>query len=146
MHRNVGQISCCDSRRVSNSSRIMRIAFMRRGTESASVSGLPKISDVFDDKREWWIGYPLTKTAVPHRQTLYLQERCILAGLFQEIHDVILASDKKQIMTMREFSNAVDCLSVKMQHWYENLPLELRYHWPMSIAVWELQCVPCSHV
>ena len=109
-------------------------------TAESRVSGLPKIHDVFEDRMEFWIGYPLTKDTVPHRPTLYLRERCKLAFLFQEMHDLIFVNDKLA-MEIREFASAVNRLSAKLQDWYRHLPFELHYEWPMSVAVWELQSV-----
>ena len=119
----------------------MRIAFMSGATAESRVSGLPKIHHVFRDQVEFWIGYPLARNAVPYRPTLYLRERCKLAGLFQELHNLILTPNKQRHVDIRGFADEVDLLSVRMQHWYQYLPFELHYDWPMSIAVWELQFV-----
>lgn len=127
--------------------RIMRIAFMSAGTATPRVSGFPKIHEVFEDRPEPWIGYPLTRTPVPHRPTLYLQERCKLAVHFQEMHDLVLLSDERSQSSIETFVREVDRLSAKMQRWYSHLPFELHYQWPMSVAVWELQSVerlPCN--
>jgi hypothetical protein len=142
VYTHVSVVSRCGSDRIPDFSRIVHIAFMNRGTAISNVSsGLPKIHDVFDDWLEVWIGYPLTRSAVTHRPTLYLRERCRLAALFQDMHDLILASDKLQTMTIRKFASTVDCLLEDMQHWYQHLLFELHYQWPMSVAVWESQYV-----
>lgn len=119
-------------------SRIMRIAFMTPATVTPRVSGLPKVYDVYDDRSERWVGYPFTKDAVAHRPTLYLVERCKLADLFQEIHDLIFSTSKSSV-PIRQFASSLDELSTKLQQWYRHLPFELQYVWPMSISVWELQ-------
>lgn len=102
---------------------------------------LPRIRDTFEDEIQSWTGYPLTGTIVAHRPTLYLRERCRLASLFQEIYDLILPSKSEHKMGIRDFCGAVDELVVKLQQWYQRIPFELHYQWPMSVAVWELQSV-----
>ncbi|KAF2169515.1 hypothetical protein M409DRAFT_52055 [Zasmidium cellare ATCC 36951] len=114
---------------------IMRLAFMSPATVTANVSGLPKIREVYDDRSEPWIGYPFTTDAVAYRPTMYLVERCRLAELFQEMHDLIFTQRR---MSIREFATALDQLSSRVQQWYQHLPFELHYEWPMSIYIWEL--------
>lgn len=119
----------------------MRIAFMNGATAEPRRSGLPDIEAVFTNTDEVWTGYPLTRSAIKHWPTLYLIERCKLAEIFQEIHSLILARDEKRKGTIRGFATAVEGLASKMQLWYTQLPEQLQYQWPMSIAVWELQFV-----
>jgi hypothetical protein len=119
----------------------MRIAFMSGATVASHLSDLPKIHEVFNDKVEPWIAYPSSPESVPHRPTLYLRERCRLAGLFEEMHELFFPSNKQHHATIREFISTVDVLSGKMKDWYHTLPFELHYVWPMSVAVWELQSV-----
>lgn len=124
----------------------MRIAFMSDGTAVPPRSDFPKIHEVFDDRAEIWTGYPLKQAATPYRPTLYLRERCRLADIFQEVHALLLTRAATRNPTVKEFANAVETLAVKMEHWHDRLPLELRYVWPMCIAVWELQSVyPIVH-
>lgn len=118
----------------------MRIAFMSPATAVLRASGFPKIHEVFEDTTEFWVGYPLTTSPVPHRPTLYLRERCRLAEVFHEMHDLILG-EKQNDMEIHDFAGAVDLLSAQMHRWYQSLPHELHYEWPMSVAVWELQSV-----
>lgn len=103
------------------------------------MSGLLDIKDVFDNEIEFWIGYPLTRSAVLHRPNIYLQERCKLAEIFEEIHKLMFADDRDDDLEVHEFGRAVDLLCSKMQNWYERLPSELHYEWPISTATWELQ-------
>lgn len=119
----------------------MRIAFMNGATAEPRRSGLPDIETVFTNTEEIWTGYPLTRSATKHWPTLYLIERCRLAGIFQEIHALILARDEKRKGTIRGFAIAVENLASRMESWYTQLPEQLQYQWPMSIAVWELQFV-----
>lgn len=119
----------------------MRIAFMSGATAEPRRSGVPDIEMVFTNTHEIWTGYPLTRSATRHWPTLYLIERCKLAGIFGEIHSLIFARDEKREGTMRSFAKAVGILAARMQYWYTQLPEQLQYHWPMSIAVWELQFV-----
>lgn len=85
------------------------------------------------------MGYPLTREAVPYRPTLYLRQRCRLAELFGEIHTLILSKSRPANETLQDFAGAARGLSARMKQWYELLPHELHYRWPMSVAVWELQ-------
>lgn len=119
----------------------MRIAFMSSLKAEQSSFQPPKIHDIFEDSIEFWVAYPLSRRRVPHRPTLYLRERCLLAGLFQEMHDLIFPSGEQENMIDREFISAVERLSTKMQQWHQRLPFELQYTWPMCIATWELQFV-----
>ena len=114
---------------------------MSGGIVESPTAELPKIHDIFDNHVEVWKGYPLTKRAVLSRPTMYLRERCKTAELFQELHNLVLAGDKQRNFDARDFANAVAHLSGKMQRWYQHLPFELQYEWPMSVAVWELQLV-----
>ncbi|KAK4497562.1 hypothetical protein PRZ48_012013 [Zasmidium cellare] len=114
---------------------IMRLAFMSPTTVTAKVSGLPKIREVYDDRSELWMSYPFTADLVAYRPTLYLIERCRLAELFQEMHDLIFT---QRTMTIQEFAQEANQLSAKVQQWHQRLPFELHYEWPMSICVWEL--------
>jgi hypothetical protein len=126
----------------------MRIAFMSGVKVDFRLPGVPKIHDVFDDKFEWWIAYPLSLSAVLHRPTLYLRERCRLAGFFQEMQNLIFECEQEHSVAIREYAKAVEFLVTKMKHWYGYLPFELHYQWPMSVAVWELQYVQnqqCCH-
>jgi hypothetical protein len=119
----------------------MRIAFVSGEITASRASGLFKIRDIFEDRIESWTGYPLTSTAVVHRPTRYLEERCRLIEIFENMHDVVLTSDKQRTLAIREFSSEVNRVSERMQTWYEQLPFELQYRWPMSVAVLELQFV-----
>jgi hypothetical protein len=118
---------------------VMRMAFMKGATSECKLHGLPKLHEVFDDEVETWIGYPLTTEVVPDRPTLYLRERCRLAHLLQQMHDLILAPNAPQDRPITVFATAIENLFVHLQQWYEHLPFELHYAWPMSISVWELQ-------
>lgn len=119
----------------------MRIAYMSGAKAEPRRSDMPSIEEVFTDKPEIWTGYPLTSSVVPYRPTLYLLERCKLAEIFQESHSLLLARGEQRNGTIRGFATAVENLSARMQHWLARLPRELQYRWPMSIDVWELQCV-----
>ena len=121
--------------------RITRIAFMSGTATEMRLTNVPKIHETFDDTVEIWIGYPLTRRAVADRPTLYLQERCRLVGLWQEMYDLIFASDEQCRSRIRDFAAAVDQMSTRLRKWYRFLPFELRYEWPFNIAVWELQYV-----
>lgn len=121
------------------SDRIMRIAFLSGTTEDSAQLECPRIYDVFDDKSEVWTGYPLTKSNTLHWPTLYLRERCRLAEIFQELHSLVLTKGQPHESTVQGFVKAADELLAKMQLWCQRLPFELRYRWPMSVAVWELQ-------
>jgi hypothetical protein len=101
--------------------------------------GFPKIHDVFEDKVEMWTGYPLSETSTPHRPTLYLRERCRLAELFEELHALVLTKGKPAESTVQGFVAATEDLLARMRQFYQRLPFELQYRWPMSGAVWELQ-------
>ncbi|KAI5371147.1 hypothetical protein Slin15195_G020190 [Septoria linicola] len=116
---------------------IMRLAFMSEMTIKPRSIRHPKINDTFNDEVEMWTAYPFSKSIVPHRPTLYLLERCKLAILFQEMHDLIFAKTSKAVVN-REFMNAVESLAMKMDQWHQHLPFELQYDWPMSVAVLEL--------
>lgn len=120
--------------------RIMRIAFMSDMTIKPRAVRLPKINDTFNDEVDMWNAYPFSRSIVPHRPTLYLLERCRLAGLFQEMHDLIF-TEKSKAAVNKEFMNAVESLAAKMHQWLQHLPFELQYDWPMSVAVLELQYV-----
>lgn len=119
----------------------MRTTLLRSASISPSPFELPKIHEVFDDIAEVWTGYPMTRTATAHRPTVYLRERCRLAELFQEMQGLTLTSSKRQSSPTRHFTNSVEDFASKLQHWYQRLPFDLQYRWPMSIAVWELQFV-----
>ena len=125
----------------SDNIRIMRIAFMSGAIAEPSRPGFPKIYDVFDDQVEAWTGYPLTSSNTTYRPTLYLRERCRLAEIFKDVHALILTKPKPCDSTVQGFANAVEDTSTKMRHWYQRLPFELQYSWPMSVAIWELQSV-----
>ena len=117
----------------------MRIAFMSPARTPEDHFQIPKIHDVFDDKVESWIGYPLTSEAVVHRPTLYLRERCRLAGIHQEMHDLLFPKPQAGEQSMHEYAEAVDRMAARLESWHENLPFELQYTWPVSVDVWELQ-------
>lgn len=121
--------------------RIMRIAFMSGATSTSRRSGLPEIDKVFHDNVELWVGYPLTASAVPHRPTSYLRDRCRLAEVFEELHKFVFVTDDQRNLDIRTFASEAARLSTEMRHWYQRLPVELHYQWPMSVAVWELQFV-----
>ncbi|KAF2718637.1 hypothetical protein K431DRAFT_129166 [Polychaeton citri CBS 116435] len=123
---------------MSDASRIMRIAFMSGITVKNHVSGLPRIQEVFDDRVEAWIGYPLARNVVFYRPTLYLRERCRFAGLLHEMYDLVSVNNQQHNGAIRAFTGEVDRLSARMERWYQYLPFELQYGWPMSVAVWEL--------
>ena len=125
----------------SDSNRIMRIAFMSGAIAKPSQSGFPRIYDVFDDQVEVWTGYPLTRGATAYRPTLYLRERCRLAEIFKEVHALILTRGEQRNTTVEGFISAVEELLAKMRHWYQRLPFELQYRWPMGISIWELRSV-----
>lgn len=124
-----------------DSDRTVRIAFMSGAKTDIRVTGLPEVHEVFHDRVEMWRGYPLTKEAIPHRPTLYFVERCRLAELLQEMHDLIFSNDQTHETNVREFAVTVDDLAAKMRLWYQRLPFELQYEPPFSIAVTELQSV-----
>ena len=128
----------------SNIGRIMRIAFMSGALAKPPQSGFPRIYDVFDDHLEFWSGYPSTKSAIEYRPTLYLRERCRLAEIFERVHTLILTTGKKSDATVQGFTSAVEDISAEMRHWYERLPFELQYRWPMCISIWELRSVYCT--
>jgi hypothetical protein len=107
----------------------------------SSRSGFLRIYDVFDDKVEVWMGYPLASNTTAYRPTLYMRERCRLAGIFQEIHALILTKSGQDITTVQGFVSAVEDILGKMRHWYQRLPFELQYRWPMAISIWELRSV-----
>lgn len=125
----------------SNSTRIMRIAFMSDTLAKPFQSGFPKIYDVFDDHLEIWTGYPLTRDVTPYRPTLYLRERCRLAEIFKEVHVLILTKAEESDATVQGFTSAVKGVLAEIMHWHERLPLELQYRWPMCISIWELRSV-----
>lgn len=117
----------------------MRIAFISgEPTEPHSLIP-PSIDTVFDDRVDLWVGYPLTTVAVPHRPTLYLRERCRLAVLFQDLQDLAFGADGQDSGSIRSFANAVDSLLERLSAWYQHLPFELQYAWPMCSATVELQ-------
>jgi hypothetical protein len=122
----------------------MRFALLSDARPEPSQTGFPKIHDVFDDAVEEWTGYPLTSSAVPHRPTLYLRERCRLVEILRDLHALVLAKADPSIATVQGFVKAVGDLNEKMQHWYQRLPFELQYRWPSSVAVCELQSVYIS--
>lgn len=122
----------------------MRLAFMNGAKSETIPSQIPKLHEVFDDKLEYWIGYPFSTGAIAHRPTLYLRERCRLAGMFQEMHDLIFPDAKQHNSTLPQFSSAVDQLLNEMQQWYQRLPFELQYSCPAVVSVWELQFVHAS--
>jgi hypothetical protein len=99
----------------------------------------PKIHDVFEDGIAMWTGYPLTKSNTPHRPTLYLRERCRLAELFEELHALVLTKGKPAESMVQGFVAAAEDLLARMRRFYQRLPFELQYRWPMSTGVWELQ-------
>jgi len=117
----------------------MRIAFMSGDATGPPRPGFPRIYDVFDDQVEIWTGYPLTSGTTPYRPTLYMRERCRLAEIFQSVHALILTKGEQGETTVRGFIRAVEEVSAKMRHWYQRLPFELQYRWPMCISVWELR-------
>lgn len=119
----------------------MHIAFMSGTSAKSCESGFPRIYDVFDDHLEIWTGYPLTRDVIPYRPTLYLRERCRLAEIFKEVHALILTRSEGSEATVQGFTSAVKDVLAKMIHWYERLPLELQYRWPMCISIWELRSV-----
>nr|POE79506.1 nitrogen assimilation transcription factor nit-4 [Quercus suber] len=104
---------------------IMRIAFMNGSVAQPITKKYPKIHEVFHDRLEHWIGYPLTKDIIPHRPTLYLVERCRLSELFQQMHDLILAHGGHSRQDDRYFVSAVDDLAGRMRYWHRHLPFEL---------------------
>ncbi|KAK4554505.1 hypothetical protein LTR86_008359 [Recurvomyces mirabilis] len=117
---------------------IMRIAFMSSETAECRVRGLPKLHEVFDDHVEAWVPYPLDDTTVPSRPTLYLRERCKLTLHLEKMHALILAPNTMRERSIEDFVSAVDSLRAQMEQWYEHMPLELYYIWPMTVAVLEL--------
>lgn len=119
----------------------MRIAFMSGTLANPCQSGFPRIYDAFDDHLEIWTGYALTKDVILHRPTLYLPERCRLAEIFEEVHALILTRAKESDATVEGFTSAVEHVLAKTRHWYERLPFELQYRWPMCIPIWELRSV-----
>ena len=138
MHTHVSDTYRLIGHVVADEIRIMRLAFMNGMTVRPIESDVPKIHKVFQDDVDLWIAYPLSIDAVPHRSTLYLRERCTLAGIFKDIHTLIFA-DKHTKGNVREFLDGVDRLSSRMNNWFERLPFELQYEWPMCVAIWELQ-------
>lgn len=132
-------------KRLSDGVSIVRIAFMSSSTTGLSASTLPLSADIIEDKVEYWVGYPLTTNPVPFRPALYFRERCKLSFLFQELYSLFLTNDTQRTRNARELANAVERLSVRMQRWHRYLPFELHYVWPMSVAIWELQCVDPAH-
>ena len=142
MYPRVRELQNMDSSKPeSDRPRIMRIAFMSGDTAKPSQPGFPRIYDVFDDQVEIWTGYPLSRNNTAYRPTLYLRERCRLAEIFKDVHALILTSTKTYDATVQDFANAIEDTWAKMRHWYQRLPFELQYRWPMSIAIWELQSV-----
>ncbi|PIB00574.1 hypothetical protein CB0940_02026 [Cercospora beticola] len=115
----------------------MRLSYMLDMTVRPRSSEVPKIHNVFQDDVDLWIGYPLSREAVPHRSTLYLREKCALAALFHDMHSLIF-SDRHKKTNTRVFMDRIDQMSTKMASWHERLPFELQYEWPMCVAVWEL--------
>ena len=119
----------------------MRLAFMSSTKAEASPYQVPTIHDVFEDNLEFWIGYPLSERRVAYRPTLYLCERCRLAGLFQVMHDLIFPDENQRNTDIKEFASATDRILTRMRLWYHRLPFELHYVWPMNVAIGELQFV-----
>lgn len=119
----------------------MRLAFMSSATTGPARSDLPEISSAFPDRITLWFGYPLGKDPLVYRPVLYLQERCSLASLFREMHSLIFTDGGQRGETVAGLASEVESLSAKLRLWYDELPMDLAYEWPMSIAVWELQCV-----
>lgn len=116
-----------------------RIAFLNGTIAEPPRLSFPRIHDVFEDGVEFWTGYPLTSTSTPHRPTLYLRERCRLAELFEELHALVLTKGRPAEATVQGFVAAAEDLLARMRQFYQRLPFELQYRWPMSAAVWELQ-------
>lgn len=117
----------------------MRIAFMSGEIADSRRRDFPSLEATFDDTVETWTGYPLLEDNVSFRPRLFLSERNRLTDLFGEIHELIFADRGEQTTTLRHFDNAVNGMLARLEHWFEYLPEELQYHWPMSTAVWELQ-------
>ena len=115
------------------------IAFLHGSEVPADPPTLPRILEVFDVRSVLWSAYPLDQTVVAHSPTLYIRERCSLASLWEQTPESIFRCEGQ--IQIREFADAVDLLFAKMQHWHQHLPYELYYQWPMTGAVWELQCV-----
>lgn len=122
----------------------MRISFMNGGAAEPGRLGLPDIQEVLSDRVETWSGFPLTRARISHRPKPYLSERCKLATILQEIHTLILTKDEHQGRSEGDFERDVENLLARMHCWRVNLPKDLRYKWPMSSAVWELQYVHLS--
>jgi hypothetical protein len=119
--------------------RNLRIAFLHGTIVEPPRLSFPKIHDVFEDGIAMWTGYPLTKSNTPHRPTLYLRERCRLAELFEELHALVLTKGKPAESMVQGFVAAAEDLLARLRRFYQRLPFELQYRWPMSTAVWELQ-------
>lgn len=118
---------------------ILRIAFLQGVEAPADPPALPRILEVFDVSVVSWSAYPLDQTDVAHSPTLYIRERCSFANLMKQVPVSVLRHEGQS--QIREFADTVDHLFAEMQHWYQHLPCELYYQWPMTGAVWELQCV-----
>lgn len=131
--------------RRSDTIRTMRIAQMRSAGADTRRCNFPDLDQVFDHNMvETWTGYPLTMENVPFRPVIYLKERCRLTELFEEIHSLLLLRDEERNVSARQFDSDVHALSTKVLHWFDRLPPELQYKWPMSTAIWELQWVHFS--